>query len=53
MSKQKKAYEKPEMTIIPTGSPKYNQIMALLKTEDTKTKEQEAIPPPCRAQVIF
>lgn len=39
MSKQKKPYVKPEMTIIPAGSPKYNEIMALLKAEDAKAKE--------------
>lgn len=46
MSKQKKPYVKPEMTIIPASSPRYNEIMALLKAEDTKEKQQEDIPPP-------
>ena len=46
MNKSKKLYAKPEMTIIPAGSPRYNEIMALLKAEDTKAKQQEDIPPP-------
>lgn len=46
MSKQKKPYVKPEMTIIPAGSPKYNELMALLKAEDGKAKQQGNIPPP-------
>lgn len=46
MSNQKKPYVKPEMTIIPAGTPKHSEIMALLKAEDTKAKQQENIPPP-------
>ena len=48
MSKQKKPYVKPEMTIIPAGSPRYNEIMARLKAEDAKAKQQENIPPPAK-----
>ena len=33
MTKQKKPYVKPEFTIIPAGSPKYNDILAALKAE--------------------
>lgn len=49
MSKQKKPYVKPEMTIIPAGASRYNKIMALLKAEDAKAKEQTNIPPPCQS----
>lgn len=45
MEKTKKAYMKPEMSIIPAGSPKYNEIMALLKADDSKTQGKN-IPPP-------
>lgn len=38
MSKQKKPYVKPKMKVVPAGSSKYNQIMALLKIEDFKVK---------------
>lgn len=45
MKKTKKAYMKPEISIIPVGSRKYNEIMALLKADDSKTKRKN-IPPP-------
>ena len=48
MTTKKKPYVKPEVTIIPAGSPKYNEIMALVKAEDSKAKEQENIPPPTK-----
>ena len=38
MSKQKKPYVKPEIAVIPAGSPKYNEIM-------TAVKEAGANPP--------
>ena len=50
MSKQKKHYVKPEMTIIPAGSSRYNEIKALLKAEDAKAKEQKNIPSPAESK---
>ena len=41
MSKQKTPYIKPEITIIPQGSPRYNEIMALIKAEEAKIKAQK------------
>lgn len=46
MSKQKNPYVKPKITIIPQGSPRYNEIMALLITEDAKIKGAKKVPPP-------
>lgn len=43
MKKIKRPYIKLEMTIIPAGSPKYNEIIDLLKVEDAKAKKQEII----------
>lgn len=48
MIPQKKPYVKPEFTIIHSATPKYNEIMALLKAEAAKAKEQENIPPPAK-----
>ena len=45
MEKRKKSYMKPELIFVPAGSPKYNEVMALLKVEGNKTKEK-SIPPP-------
>lgn len=45
MSNQKKPYVKPEMTIFPAGTLSYNEIVALLKAEETKAKQQEKISP--------
>lgn len=44
--KKKKPYMKPEMAIIPPGSPKYEEIIALLKEENAKLEMQEKHPPP-------
>ena len=45
MSKQKKPYVKPEIAVIPAGSPKYNEIMTALKEAGAN--------PPLQPQVIF
>lgn len=50
MSKQKKPYVKPKMKVVPAGSSKYNEIMALLKTEDFEAKQRESIPPPAKSR---
>ena len=35
MTTQKKSYVKPEFTIIPAGTPKYDEIMKALEAEGT------------------
>lgn len=49
MSNQRKPYVKPNVTIIPTYSLQYNEIMALL-IGDIMAKEQENIPPPTKSK---
>ena len=51
MENQKKAYVKPEFTIYPAGSPKYNKIIALMKTEG-KVKQQN-LPKGPKSEVPF
>ena len=43
MTKQKKPYVKPEFTIIPAGSPRYNQILAALEAEGQPQQSQSDV----------
>ena len=45
MEKTKKSYMKPTISVIPAGTSKYNEIMALWKADDSKANGKN-IPPP-------